>query len=74
MANIPDEKLGSIREKIFELEPYMNAALEGEMLPDHEVVLEWFDGEDNSVLLNVKTGQVLVGKVTHEWEVDEDEE
>ncbi len=79
MANVPEEKLRAIKEKIFELEPYIMAAIEGEILPDHEIAIEWFDGEDQSVLLNLGTGQVLVGQVSREWvtifEVeDEDDE
>ena len=59
MAKIPEEKRRAVAEAIFALEPYMNAALEGDMLPDYERGVEWFDGEDSSVLLNLKTGEVL---------------
>ena len=59
MSTIPALKLQTVSDAITELEPHLMAVLEGEMLPDHEIVVEWFDGEDSSVLLNLKTGEVL---------------
>tara|TARA_B100000949_G_scaffold227643_1_gene234263 strand:- start:994 stop:1227 length:234 start_codon:yes stop_codon:yes gene_type:complete len=74
MAKIPEEKRRAVAEAIFALEPYMNAALEGDMLPDYEIIVEWFDGEDHSVLLNLGTGQVLAGGGRgFFWEVGQEE-
>ncbi len=74
MSTIPALKLQTVSDAISELEPYINAVLEGAELPDHEIVIEWFDGEDHSVILNLGTGQVLAGGGRgFFWEVAEEE-